>query len=53
MVLLLSDLWILAHEAPGRVVLVRVRRYLAIALVTYNALVRTAPAGLGDAGPRR
>jgi len=48
-VLLLPDLWIWlrGESAPG--VLVLVAMHLAIAVVTYNALVRIAPAG--EAGP--
>ena len=44
-VLLLPDLWILMRGAPARAVLVLVVMHLAIAVVTYNALVRLAPAG--------
>ncbi len=44
-VLLLPDLWILMRGAPARAVLVLVAMHLAIAVVTYNALVRLAPAG--------
>ena len=44
LVLLLPDLAILYEGAPGRAVLVLAFMHLAIALVTYNALVRLAPA---------
>ncbi len=42
LVLLLPDAWLLAKHAPGEAVLVLVVMHLAIALVTYNALVRVA-----------
>jgi hypothetical protein len=45
LVLFVPDFWILAHGAPGKAVLVLLAMHLAIALVTYNALVRMAPAG--------
>jgi hypothetical protein len=45
LVLFVPDFWILAHGAPGKAVLVLLAMHLAIALVTYNALVRIAPAG--------
>jgi len=44
LVLFVPDFWILAHGAPGKAVLVLLAMHLAIALVTYNALVRIAPA---------
>ena len=43
LVLLLPDLWLLVNGEPARAVLVLVAMHLAIALVTYNALVRIAP----------
>lgn len=42
LVLFLPDLWILVHGAPGKAVLVLLAMHLAIALVTYNALVHLA-----------
>ncbi|HEY4948054.1 MAG TPA: DUF6069 family protein [Acidimicrobiales bacterium] len=42
--LLLPDLWILLRGEPADAVLVLVAMHLAIAVVTYNALVRLAPA---------
>ena len=48
-VLLLPDVVIWARGEPARGVLVLMTMHLAIAVVTYNALVRIAPAG--DAGP--
>jgi hypothetical protein len=50
LVLWLPDLWILAHGQPVRAVFVLVSMHLAIALVTYNALVRMAPARRGPPG---
>lgn len=44
-VLLLPDLYIWLRGESGRAVLVLVAMHLAIAVVTYNALVRIAPAG--------
>lgn len=44
LVLWLPDLWILSKGQPGRAVAVLMAMHLAIALVTYNALVRLAPA---------
>jgi hypothetical protein len=44
MALWLPDLWILLKGQPARAVGVLVVMHLAIALVTYNALVRLAPA---------
>jgi hypothetical protein len=44
LVLWLPDLWILSQGQPGRAVAVLMVMHLAIALVTYNALVRLAPA---------
>ncbi|HEX3792986.1 MAG TPA: hypothetical protein VHV57_00655 [Acidimicrobiales bacterium] len=43
LVLLLPDLWILHQHQPARAVAVLVCLHLAIALVTYNLLVRLAP----------
>lgn len=42
LVLFLPDLWILVHGAPGKAVLVLLAMHLAIAVVTYNALVHLA-----------
>ena len=44
-VLLLPDLYILHQGQPGSAVGVLMVMHLAIALVTYNLLVRAAPAG--------
>jgi Family of unknown function (DUF6069) len=44
LVLLLPDLYILWQGQPGKAVAVLMVMHLAIALVTYNALVRLAPA---------
>jgi Family of unknown function (DUF6069) len=44
LVLWLPDLWILSQGQPAKAVLVLVVMHLAIAVVTYNALVRIAPA---------
>ena len=44
LVLWLPDLWILSQGQPGRAVAVLMAMHLAIALVTYNALIRLAPA---------
>ena len=44
LVLWLPDLWILLQGQPPRAVGVLIVMHLAIALVTYNALVRLAPA---------
>ena len=43
-ILLLPDLYIWLTGQPGRAVLVLVAMHLAIALITYNVLVRVAPA---------
>ncbi len=43
LVLLLPDAWLLARHQPAEAVLVLVTMHLAIALVTYNALVYVAP----------
>lgn len=45
LVLWLPDVWILAHGAPPRAVAVLMVMHLAIALATYNLLVRVAAAG--------
>jgi hypothetical protein len=42
-VLLLPDLYIWMLGQPGRAVLVLVTMHLAIALITYNVMVRVAP----------
>lgn len=42
-VLWVPDLWILAHGEPGDAVAFLMLMHLAIAVVTYNALVRLAP----------
>ncbi len=52
LVLLLPDLYILVRGVSPRGVLVLVLMHLAIAVVTYNALVRIAPAGEGSAAGR-
>jgi hypothetical protein len=43
LVLWLPDIWILHQGAPARAVAVLMVMHLAIAVVTYNALVRIAP----------
>ncbi len=51
LVLWLPDLWILAKGQPAKAVLVLALMHVAIAVVTYNALVHIAPprrAGPGD-----
>jgi hypothetical protein len=45
LVLLLPDLWIWIRGESARGILVLVVMHLAIAVITYNALVRIAPAG--------
>ena len=45
LVLFLPDLWILLQGSPGNAVSVLLLMHVAIALVTYNALVHIAPAG--------
>ena len=52
-VLYLPDLYLLMLGDPVRAVLVLMVMHLAIAVVTYNALVRLAPAQPDPAGPRR
>jgi hypothetical protein len=49
LVLFLPDLWIFLRGAPGKAVLVLLAMHVAIALVTYNALVHLSPAGTGGA----
>jgi len=44
LVLWLPDVWILAQGQPARAVAVLMVMHVAIAVVTYNALVRLAPA---------
>jgi hypothetical protein len=54
MILLVPDAWIWLHGEAGKAVFVLVWMHLAIALVTYNALVRIAPTTPGrHAAPRR
>jgi uncharacterized membrane protein YjjP (DUF1212 family) len=48
--LLLPDLYIWMQGQPGRAVLILVAMHLAIALVTYNLLVRLAPVRAPDRG---
>jgi hypothetical protein len=45
LVLLLPDVWIWHQHQPARAVAVLVCMHVAIALITYNLLVRGAPAG--------
>ena len=45
LVLFLPDLWIWMNGAPAQAVLVLLVMHVAIAVVTYHALVRVAPAG--------
>jgi hypothetical protein len=47
LVLLLPDIWILLHHQPLKAVAVLMTMHLAIAVITYNALVRIAPIGAG------
>ena len=47
LVLLLPDAWIWHQGEPGKAVFVLVWMHLAIALVTYNSLVRLAPVPRG------
>jgi ABC-type uncharacterized transport system permease subunit len=42
-VLLLPDVWLVAKHQPHKAVAVLVAMHIAIAVVTYNALVRVAP----------
>lgn len=43
LVLWLPDVWILVHGQPGQAVAILMLMHLAIAVVTYNMLVRIAP----------
>jgi len=43
LVLWLPDLWLLAKHQPAKAVAILMIMHLAIALITYNALVRLAP----------
>ena len=52
LVLLAPDAWILYRGAPGKAVAVLVVMHLAIAVVTYNALVHLAPPRPGSTGGR-
>jgi hypothetical protein len=52
LVLFVPDLWIFLHGAPGKAVSVLLVMHLAIALVTYNALVHIAPVGARRSGRR-
>jgi hypothetical protein len=47
LVLLAPDAWIWLHGEPGKAVFVLVWMHLAIAVITYNALVRIAPSTRG------
>ena len=51
LVLWIPDLWILWKGQPVKAVLVLMAMHLAIALVTYNALVHVAPARPPASGP--
>ncbi len=51
-VLLLPDLYIWMQGQPGQAVLFLIFMHLAIALITYNLLVRVAPAEETEAGTR-
>jgi hypothetical protein len=51
LVLWVPDLWILRQGQPVRAVLVLMAMHVAIALVTYNALVHLAPARPPQAPP--
>lgn len=51
LVLLLPDAWILLRGEPARAVGVLVAMHLAVAVVTYQALVVVAPAGRRRRGP--
>jgi len=46
LVLFLPDLWIYIGGAPAKAVLVLLAMHVAIAVVTYTALVRIAPVGI-------
>jgi hypothetical protein len=52
LVLLLPDLYILKQGQPARAVAVLMCMHIAIGLVTYNALVRLAPAKIRRGGGR-
>jgi hypothetical protein len=52
LVLWLPDLYILHGGAPGKAVAVLMLMHLAIAVVTYNCLVRLAPARVAAQAPR-
>jgi hypothetical protein len=52
LVLFLPDLWIYLNGSPGQAVDVLLLMHLAIALVTYNALVHIAPVGDSRSGHR-
>ncbi len=45
LVLFVPDLWIFLHGSTGKAVSVLLAMHVAIALVTYNALVHIAPVG--------
>jgi hypothetical protein len=51
LVLLLPDVWILVQGESAKAVFVLVWMHLAIALVTYNAMVRIAPVRAASAAP--
>jgi Family of unknown function (DUF6069) len=51
-VLFLPDLWIYLNGAPGRAVDVLLLMHVAIAVVTYRALVHLAPVGAAHANRR-
>jgi len=48
LVLFLPDVWLLVRGAPSEAVAVLMAMHVAIALVTYNALVRVAPVRQGS-----
>jgi hypothetical protein len=52
LVLFLPDLWIYLNGAPGKAVDALLVMHVAIALVTYNALVHLAPVGRRTPNPR-
>jgi hypothetical protein len=45
LVLLVPDAWILLHGEPAKAVAVLMTMHLAIAVVTYNCMVRIARVG--------
>jgi len=51
LVFLLPDLYLLYMHQPGKAVLILMSMHLAIAFVTYNALVRIAPQRVGGSSP--